>query len=407
MRKISVFILFFLYTSTLNAGILGDVNNDGKVGITEAVYALQVTSGIKSTLSASYVIVWKGSWKTNNVYDKYDAVQYNQSSYICIQSHTSTASTEPPHETYWNILALKGDTGAQGDIGPQGLQGPKGDTGVQEMRQNLEPNPYNPAASGFTDFLTSGPGNWAANYDYDLRGLLGASRYWGSPYHVNVKTFSGLEPNADYTFSAYIKNTVPGPDTVIHMGNKTHTVTNDWQRFSATLTADASGNLVTGFGTWTTSGDFLITQVQLERGSFASTFNTVPTGSMVPAGGIIMWSGAINNIPNGWALCDGRNGTPDLRDRFIVGSGGEYAQYSTGGESQHTLTVSEMPSHDHDINVKKSIASCTNPSPFDDDCFVITPNTALGEYGDTRSTGGGWPHENRPPYYALAFIIRL
>ncbi len=45
---------------------------------------------------------------------------------------------------------------------------------------------------------------------------------------------------------------------------------------------------------------------------------------LVPPGGIIMWSGAINDIPVGWALCDGSNGTPDLRDRFIVGAEGEY-----------------------------------------------------------------------------------
>ena len=67
-----------------------------------------------------------------------------------------------------------------------------------------------------------------------------------------------------------------------------------------------------------------------------------------------MWSGT--NIPAGWALCDGTQGTPDLRDRFIVGAVGSYARGNTGGSSthnhggataSHVLTVAQMPSHNH------------------------------------------------------------
>jgi len=57
---------------------------------------------------------------------------------------------------------------------------------------------------------------------------------------------------------------------------------------------------------------------------------------MVPQGGIIIWSGASANIPAGWALCDGGNGTPDLRDRFVVGAAGAYAVGDTGGAASHT-----------------------------------------------------------------------
>src|SRR5262245_17336895 len=52
----------------------------------------------------------------------------------------------------------------------------------------------------------------------------------------------------------------------------------------------------------------------------------------VPKGAILMWSGALDAIPAGWALCDGREGTPDLRDRFVVGAGGKRAARATGGE---------------------------------------------------------------------------
>jgi|TARA_R110002126_G_scaffold188974_1_gene337303 hypothetical protein len=58
---------------------------------------------------------------------------------------------------------------------------------------------------------------------------------------------------------------------------------------------------------------------------------TTPSVSAVPAGGIIMWSGSIGSIPSGYYLCDGTNGTPDLRDRFVVGAGSSYAVGNTGG----------------------------------------------------------------------------
>jgi len=58
---------------------------------------------------------------------------------------------------------------------------------------------------------------------------------------------------------------------------------------------------------------------------------TTPSVSAVPAGGIIMWSGSIASIPSGYVLCDGTNGTPNLKDSFVVGSGATYAVGNTGG----------------------------------------------------------------------------
>ena len=115
----------------------------------------------------------------------------------------------------------------------------------------------------------------------------------------------------------------------------------------------------------------------------------------VPIGCIIMWSGAIANIPNGWALCDGTNGTPDLRDKFVVGAGTSYNPGNTGGEVFHTLTIAEMPRHNHSHNYVSRGYGEGNAS-----------SATEGSDAPTSYTGGDQAHENRPPYYALAYIMR-
>jgi microcystin-dependent protein len=119
----------------------------------------------------------------------------------------------------------------------------------------------------------------------------------------------------------------------------------------------------------------------------------------IPTGLISMWSGAIEAIPTGWALCNGQNGTPDLRDRFVVGAGNTYEVGDTGGEAAHTLTIEEMPEHDHKYNKPDNLTVS----------YIGTSsnNATVNINGTTGKTGGGQPHENRPPYYALAYIIKL
>ncbi len=164
----------------------------------------------------------------------------------------------------------------------------------------------------------------------------------------------------------------------------------------------------------------------------------------MPSGGIIMWSGSIANIPSGWYLCDGNNGTPNLQDRFIVGAGSSYAVGATGGSSAHTLTSAEMPSHTHSFsatsgnggghghtlndpghthsaNVKDSDGSTRirggGTSGSDGVANTINSATtgisvnAVGDHthavsGNTGGAGSGSAHENRPPYLALAFIMK-
>ena len=91
---------------------------------------------------------------------------------------------------------------------------------------------------------------------------------------------------------------------------------------------------------------------------------TIPAASStLPTGMILLWSGAIGSIPSGYYLCDGNNGTPDLRDRFIVGAGNTYAVNATGGSADaitvahtHTATSTSTvtdPGHNHTIQIEK------------------------------------------------------
>jgi len=132
----------------------------------------------------------------------------------------------------------------------------------------------------------------------------------------------------------------------------------------------------------------------------------------IPVGGIIMWSGSIASIPSGWALCNGSSGTPDLRSRFVVGAtsdassgvtfnadtgavSGAYAPGNTGGETAHQLTTAEMPSHNHDVYNQIGGAGSS-----------VGGTGSATNNNTTGSRGGDDYHENRPPYYALAFIMR-
>lgn len=143
-------------------------------------------------------------------------------------------------------------------------------------------------------------------------------------------------------------------------------------------------------------------------------------GGIVPVGGIIMWSGSVPTIPTGWALCDGSNGTPDLRDRFIVGAGGAYANAAVGGSANaivvshtHTATVTD-PGHFHQVGWVRRPSRGSPDAPDD-----VVPNPALagGTAANSLSTttgisvsvatqGSSGTNANLPPYYALAYIMR-
>jgi cytoskeletal protein CcmA (bactofilin family) len=146
------------------------------------------------------------------------------------------------------------------------------------------------------------------------------------------------------------------------------------------------------------------------------TANTFVGYGITPVGGIMMWSGSTadfdasgngktNTKMDGWALCNSANGTPDLRGRFIVGYNPYDGDYNstgkTGGETRHVLSVNEMPSHSHQYETRGVGKNNDWNAGTGYESFPANPK------GTTYSTGGGGSHENRPPYYVLAFIMRV
>jgi len=109
------------------------------------------------------------------------------------------------------------------------------------------------------------------------------------------------------------------------------------------------------------------------------------------SGQISLWSGAIVDIPDGWVLCDGSNGTPDLRNRFIPGAGSGYAVGATGGTTNQTHNFTST-AHDHVLIGAKEVQSGVGWSEATNSVQVIGTTDAA---------------DNRPLFYALAYVMRV
>ena len=169
--------------------------------------------------------------------------------------------------------------------------------------------------------------------------------------------------------------------------------------------------------------------INVKNGSnieYSTDINDATSGlnGPIPSGGIIMWSGYSGAIPTGWKICDGTVGTPNLTGRFIVGYNGTYGKDgATGGANNVTLTSSQVPNHTHTGYASPSGAHYHNmgtrgfktgssgtgvDGSGDDDNLQYT--RYAGDHGHilniNPTTGGGNSHENRPPYWALAFIMK-
>ena len=136
--------------------------------------------------------------------------------------------------------------------------------------------------------------------------------------------------------------------------------------------------------------------------------------SRVPKGTIVAFNGTV--APAGWALCNGKNGTPDLKSKFILGyESGANNIGDTAGEKEVTLTPDQIPLHTHGVertclgggaigwDTDERLVS----SGARENCKTNNGKRKLTEGAGGQQDGYTKPHNNMPPYYVLAYIIKL
>ena len=151
----------------------------------------------------------------------------------------------------------------------------------------------------------------------------------------------------------------------------------------------------------------------------AVSINGTVVATLIPVGGIIMYSGALADIGDGWAVCDGENGTPNLIGQFVIGTATEDDIGNTGGsrdavvvEHSHTATVSD-PGHFHDLMQNNNtetgdkgirVGDTDGSSGYGNrNCLSETTgiSVSVGSEGESATDA------NLPPYYTLAYIMRI
>jgi len=191
---------------------------------------------------------------------------------------------------------------------------------------------------------------------------------------------------------------------------------------------------------WLTYGYFYKFVLKTSAGTTLGTYDNIygivgtqtAVGTTIPTGMISLWYGSIGSVPTGWYLCDGSNGTPDLRDRFIVGAGSTYSVASVGGSTDsivvshtHTATSTSTvtdPGHVHNILGTSNHyvadggqgSGGTGTFPFSlgstsyGSSYIQSATTGVTVATSTTnaSTGTSGTNANLPPYYALAYVMK-
>lgn len=216
-----------------------------------------------------------------------------------------------------------------------------------------------------------------------------SQNYW---LGISIEQGSELSPRTKLTLSPYaILASVNASNVFPQSGNVGIGVTSPAEELEVNGEISLTGDL---------SADGVITAGDKFEGK-----------GTIPIGGIIMWSGA--TIPTGWALCNGATvnsiTTPDLRNRFIVGTGDTYTIGNTGGAASVALTISQMPRHNHSYTYWGQSHATGYSHEWEATYGTHNYLDHVTGYtgGNATDTSVTDAHENRPPYYALAYIMRV
>lgn len=172
---------------------------------------------------------------------------------------------------------------------------------------------------------------------------------------------------------------------------------NKKEKFNSTVTTSISNEAIQTLGNLYNKQNMTVSNLNV------TSFNIMPTGM------IVVWNDPLN-IPAGWVLCDGNNGTPDLRGKFIVGSDTElFGNKTSGGRPQVTLSIDELPSHTHqynDIYYSKTDGTVDIPGNLGSIAKADYNNVGWQMHTNMQSTGSGNPISLMPPYYSLVYIMK-
>lgn len=329
-------------------------------------------------------ITWQGAWDSATEYAKNDAVQYAGNVWIAKAGNTNTsppATATTPSTSTWDLLAAKGADGL----------------GSGDMLQSV----YDPDKTG--KVLSAKSADHAMTADTATSAGTAATVPWGgvqdipsaslsSPGVVQLATGEATKEEASETLAV----TPAGLKALME----------DDQKGLPTLVAGEN--------------------ILIEKNGREHTIKAMVPPPPAPfiKGMVLMWSGLLSEVPEGWALCDGQDGRPNLLGKFIRGvpdvttnPGG------SGGNDTITLSEANLPAHKHDVNAETVGHSHTiagigqgmlrvggnqNVPAIVADQFGAPTSTVKDKINTSSSTvGGGQAFDNRPAYYELAYIIKL
>lgn len=330
----------------------------------------------------------------------------------------------------------QGETGPQGDTGPQGVPGPQGATGPQ-------------GETGPKGANWKGP--WSAQTTYAIDDVVS---HGGSSYIALQSSTSQTPPSVSSAPTGNIYwgvMSAKGADGQ-GAGDMTRAVYDpdgDGKVASAVLADTANAvawDNVTGkpekFQTDVVDAldsDRTDAALSAKQGKTLKALISGVSAGFVK-GMVLMWSGKVTEVPEGWALCDGQDGRPNLLGRFIRGIATANTQPGgIGGSDSVTLTVKNLPQHEHSLDFysgkngahSHSLRYKHSSAPPQSERLYLCPGTGSPENtwyesgepdaspiktsrahdhritGSTESTGQNTPFDNRPAYYELAYIIKL